>query len=276
MKPKRIITIIGLSALIGIITYLFLLGKLFPFSPVIIGFEKHELPNTIVYIQKGMPSNNYGKIDTLIPAVEKFHDLKFLKKPKIFLFSDSMSYIHRSLSKARFCAYRNNRIFASPWALKESQSGKISLEIYLTHELSHSLIHQQLGLNAIRYPQWLLEGIAVYSSNQMGTSSYPSKEETYRFIQAGNFMPPDYFRTKKEKDIKLDFDNLENRATFMYSQFACIVDYLITIYGKDKFLIYMKSLTKNNGHNNIFKQVFGIDFDEFLIDFKEYVMNTEQ
>ena len=280
MTRKRKIAIIGLLsvplALIGLIIYLFLFGKLFPFSPIIIGFEKHELPNSIVYIQKGMPPNDYENIDTLISSVEKFHDLKYLKKPKIFLFSDSITYISRSLSKARMCAYRNSRIFAASWALKEARNGKISLEIYLNHELSHTIIHQQLGIRAIRYPQWLLEGIAVYSSNQMGTSIYPSKSETYRLIQAGNFMPPNYFKTINEDKIKLDFEILEDRVAFMYSQFACIVDYLITIYGRDKFLIYMKSLTKSKEHDKIFKEIFEIDFDEFIIDFKEYVMNIEQ
>ena len=277
MKLKKKITLIGLSVLVGGVIYVFLFGKLFPFSPVIIGFEKHELTNTIIYTQKGLIFNEYEKIDRLVSEVEKFHELSYRKKPKIFLFSDSISYLRRSLStKSRMCAYRNSRIFASPWALKDVQNGKISLEIYLTHELSHTIIQQQLGM--VRYPQWLLEGIAVYCSNQMGTSIYPSKSATYQLIRAGNFMPPNCFRTINinKNEIKLDFETFEEKIGFIYSQFGCMVDYLITIYGKDTFLIYMKKLTKDGNHTKIFKQTFGIEFDAFLTDFKDYVMNAEQ
>jgi len=50
-------------------------------------------------------------------------------------------------------------------------------------------------------------------------------------------MPPKYFKTGKEDDIKLE---VKFRIAFMYSEFACIVDYLVTTYGKDKLLQYMK------------------------------------
>ncbi|MGC9341080.1 MAG: hypothetical protein ACP5E3_00110 [Bacteroidales bacterium] len=264
--------LIGILILvIGFTGYLFFFGKLFPYSSVIFGFEKHELTNTIIYTQKGVSFNDYEKIDTLIPGVEKFHDLRYLRKPKLFLYYDSISYLRHSPSRARFCTFYNGRIFLTPWALKEARNGKISLEIYLAHELSHSLLHQHSGLiNAIKYPEWLLEGTAVYSSNQMGTSFYPGKNETYRLIQSGNFMPPHYYKTKNEDKINLD---LENRIPFMYSEFACIVDYLISKYGKQEFLTYIKAITKGNNHNKIFRQVFEINFDEFLIDFKDYVLN---
>ncbi len=269
MTRKKKITIIGLLVLIGLMIYLFLFGKLFPYSPIIVGFEKYDFTNTIVYTQGGVSFDDYEKIDALIPSIEKFHDLKYLTKPKIFLFSDSLSYIRHSPSKARFCVFYNGRLFVTPWALNEAMNGKISLKIYLTHELSHSLLHQHAGLiKASGYPKWLLEGIAVYSSNQMGTSFYPGKSETYRMIQLGNFMPPDYFKTKNEDKIILD---VENRIPFMYSEFACIVDYLIENYGKDKLLIYLKSLIEANDHDKIFKQIYGINFDKFLIDFKEHV-----
>ena len=275
MIRKKTILIIGISVFSILIIYVFLFGKLFAYSPVFPGFEKHVLSHTVFYHQDKAIFDDYIKIDTLIPSIENFHELKFITKPKIFLFSDSISYIRHSLTKARFCAFYNGRVFVTPWALREAQAGEISLEIYLTHELSHSLIHQHSGLmHAYKYPEWLLEGIAMYSANQMGTSFYPDKKETYRLIKAGNFMPPDYFRTKNEDKIKLD---VEYRITFMYSEFGCIVDYMITTYGKDKFISYMKSLIKNNDHDNLFRQIYGIDFDEFLDDFKEYVsLNTPE
>ena len=267
--------IIGIAiTLFCIFAYELLWGKLFSFSPTIIGFTKHELPNSNIYVQSGSDLPNLTRIDTLIPKVEDFHKLKFPYKPKIFIFRDSNNFIQRSLSNARFCVYPNSRLFISPWALKEDKQGKISLEIYTRHELSHTLIDQNAGLiNAFRYPQWLMEGIAVYSTNQMGTSFYPSKEKTYNYIYQGNFLPPLDFKTKNEDKTKL---NVEYRITFMYSEFACIVDYLIETYGKEKLLIFMKKLMKDSDNDKVFKEVYNIEFSQMIVNFRNQVFEYEK
>jgi len=259
-----------ITLIICFVIYSFLFGKLFPYSPIIIGFTKNELSNTAIYIQKGTEYKKLERINNLIPFVEKFHELKFKRKPRIFIFKDKDSYYRLNISKARFCSYYNGSLVISPWALKESENGEISLDIYLKHELSHSLLQQHAGIiRASQYPAWLLEGIAVYSTNQMGTSWYPSKDKTYDYIRGGNFMPPKYFKTSKEDDVNLD---VKYRITFMYSEFACIVDYLIEKYGKDKFLSYMKKLTNENSHDRVFKKVYGIQFNKSIQDFKESVI----
>lgn len=265
---KKIFFIILIICIL-ILCYTFLFGKLFTYSPIIIGFDKHEQNQTIIYVQKGAEFNDYKRMDTLISSVENFHDLKFKKKPKIFIFKDSLSFIRRSFSKARFSAYPSGRLIVSPWALKEAEQGKISLEIYVKHELSHVIIFQHKGILAeLNYPKWLLEGIATYSANQMGTSFYPSKEETYQAIVQGNFLPPFDFKTKREDQTQL---NVPYRIPFMYSEFACIVDFLIEKNGKEKFLIYMKNLIYTNDHAKIFKEIYGCDFNEFIIQFRQYV-----
>lgn len=271
MKRKLKITIPVIFVL-GITIYCFLFGKMFSYSPIIVGFTKDELSNTIAYVQNGAEFSEHQKIDSLIPSIEEFHQLKFKHKPKLFVFRNKESYLQRSMTKARFLAYPNGSLVISPWAIKEATEGVISLEIYLRHELSHILLCQNMGIMAayIHYPKWLLEGIAVYSSDQMGTSWYPSKHKTYSYIQEGNFMPPEYFKTKQEDKIDLD---VEYRITFMYSEFACIVDYLIHIYGREKFLLYMKRLIANNDHNKVFSKVYGIEFYKFIQNFKNSIMN---
>jgi hypothetical protein len=254
--------------IVGFIVYVFLSGKLFAFSPVILGFNKHELKNTICYTQKGSEYSDFELIDTLISFVQEFHELKFTDKPKIFIFYDSLTYIHRSLSKARFCAFSSGRLFISPWALKEARQERISIQIYVRHELSHVLILQNKGIfSELSFPKWLLEGIAVYSANQMGTSFYPSKDETYKAIVQGNFIQPNDFKTKNENITIL---NVKNPIAFIYSEFACIVDYLIQKYGKEKFILYLKELIKMNGNDEIFKNNYGVGFDETIIEFKKY------
>jgi hypothetical protein len=271
-EPLKKIILAATAVLSGFIAYLFLFGKLFPYSPVTPGFTKHEMNYTISYVQEGAIYDDYLKYDTLIPQIEKIHELRFIKKPEIFIFRDSNTYIHHSPSKARFCVFPNGRLFVTPWAVKEDREGKILLEVYLKHELSHVLIFQHTGiLSGIRYPKWLLEGIAVYSSNQMGTSFYPSKSETYKAIAQGNFVPPADFKTRKEDFVNLD---VKYRQTFIYSEFGCIVDNLIDVYGKKVFLTYMRSLFHDNDHDKYFRMIFGLDFDEYLIGFKKYVADA--
>jgi len=268
MTRKRIkLLILGiLIAFVGILSYELLFGKLFPFSPLTIGFAKHELSNTIIYVQKGAEYEDFQRLDTLTPAVEEFHEMKFIKKPEIIIFKDSLGFIRRSLSKARFSAYPSGRLIVSPWALREDGEGKISLNIYIRHELSHILLMQYMGyLGAYRYPQWLMEGIAVYSTNQMGTSFYPSKEETYHAIAEGNFLPPLDFKTGKEDKTII---YVKNPIAFKYSEFACIVDYLVISYGKEKLLLFMKKLLENSDNNKVFKEVYKIEFSEVIKNFK--------
>jgi hypothetical protein len=258
--------------ILGSLIYLLLFGKFFVFSPLHIGFSKFEFPNVIIYAQKGSSSFNGEMISALVPQVEKFHDLSFIRKPVLYIFRDKKSYLRRSLSKARFCAFYNGTIVISPWAQKEAEEGAISLEIYLKHELSHVLLFQHKGiLTAFKYPKWLLEGIAMYSADQMGTFFYPNKEETYQLIERGNFMPPRFFSTGKEEQIKLD---VQFRPAFIYSEFACMVEYMIMTFGKDKFLDYMKGLLTDSDHDRVFKAVYGIDFDTFQQNFIAHVHDS--
>jgi hypothetical protein len=271
IKKKTKLAIIGIVIIFTMIfSFQLLWGKLFPYSPAKIGFMRHDFSNVVVYVQNGSTYYDYKTIDTLISVIETFHGLKFIRKPEILFFHDSNSYSQRSITKARFCAYPNGSLVVSPWAVQEALDGKISMNIYLSHELSHTLLYQHMGFTVayLFFPRWLLEGIAVYSTNQMGTSWYPSKEETYNYIRQGNFLPPEYFNTKREDEVKLD---VKYKSTFMYSEFACIVDYLIESYGKEKFMQYMKQLLGSYQHNKTFKEIYGIDFEMFLHDFKQHV-----
>lgn len=267
-KIKIIIPVIFFLIVIYIV-YSFLFGKLFPYSPLIIGFSKNEINNAVIYIENGAKYTDFDKIDSLFPSIEDFFKLKFKSKPRIFIFKNKKSYFRRSLSKTRFCSFYSGDIVIAPWALKESQTGEISLSIYLKHELTHSLIHQHCGLMwAWKFPKWLHEGAAMYVAGQMGTSFYPSKEETYGYIRKGNFIHPRYYRTKQEKQTKLD---VSNRIGFIYSEFACIVDFLIEQYGRDRFLSYIKTMITGNNNDRAFQDIYGIEFNELINDFKEKV-----
>ncbi len=268
---RKIVIFVLVVIIVVIISYSFLFGKLFPYSLIVTGFEKKELTNIIVYVEKGSEYCNYEQIDCLIPVVENFHKLAFKRKPRVFLFKSEKTFAQRSISRARFCAFYNGNIVVSPWALVEANEGLISMEIYIKHELSHSLLYQHAGIyHSFRYPKWLLEGIAVYSANQMGTTWYPDKEETFEYIRRGYFFHPKHYKTINEGRA---MPAVINKISFLYSEFACIVDYLVESYGMEKFQDYMIQLLNNKNHDAVFFSVFQIDFEEFLVNFKEQVMS---
>ena len=59
----------------------------------------------------------------------------------------------------------------------------------------------------------------------------------------------------------------------MYSEFACIVDYLINMYGKELFLSYMKQLLRGNKHDDVFQKTYKTSFEEVIVEFKHRVMS---
>ncbi len=261
MTKSKIIKKSLLALFVVILMYELLFGKLFPYSPILVGFSKHELANTIIYVQNGAAFSEYAEVDSLPPVVESFFQMKFEHKPKIIIFRDDGSFNRRSPLKARFISFPTGNTIVAPWAMREAREGKISLAIYLRHELSHILLFQHAGmLSKFKIPRWLIEGVAMYSANQMGTTLYPSKDETYRLIGDGNFINP----RQPSNDAGL---NVPNKAGFAYSEYACLVDYLINSYGKEKFLEYINRLCGSFNSDKVFEEAYGMKFDKLLANF---------
>jgi len=269
MRKKLVIAGIVCLTLVSALAYGLVWGKLFPFSPVMVGFDCQELSNVKVCREHGNPYGAFEWTDDLIDGVEKFHELKFHNKPKLFFFTRDETYARRSLSKARLCAFYNGAIVVSPWVQREDSEGLLSLRVYLTHELSHSLLYQNMGPGRKRgYPRWLMEGVATYSANQMGTYLYPSQAETHELIRAGNWMAPGDFETAREDKVPL---NVTNRKPFIYTQFACIVADLVTRHGQAAFIKYVKRLLVEPDHDAVFRASFGTGFDDYLSGFRNRV-----
>ncbi len=270
------------AAVCAVFVYVLLWGKLFPYSPIVTGFDRTELPHVVVYLEKvagdgavhgaedgfgpAAAPRDFDGVDRLVTEVETTHTLRFKSKPRLLFFADSEAYARRTTTRARLCTYYNGSIVVSPWVQREDAEGVLSLEVYLRHELSHALLYQNMGLLAARrYPRWLLEGVATWSAGQMGTFVYPSREETLALIGAGSWMPPGLFGTAGEDDVELA---TEDRMTFMYCEFACIVEDLVARYGREVFFGYVKALMEDGDHDAVFREAFGMGFDGYLEGFR--------
>jgi hypothetical protein len=263
-----------LLAVAAVPAYLLLWGRWFPYCPVTPGFTTHELASIVVCVQDGTQFDRYEEVDALASIVETCHGMRFIGKPRLVVFGDDASYRRLSPSRARFCAFYNGTIVMSPRALREVDEGSVSLTTYLRHELSHVLIFQQMGvLRSLHYPKWLLEGIATYAADQRGTDAYPSKEETYRLIREGNFMPPTVYQTKAGDDLE---PNVENPLPFIYSEFACLVEYLIDSRGEARFWEYVRALMGDSDQDRAFCGVYGTDLEAVVEEFREHVQGQRE
>ncbi len=241
-------------------------GKLFPFSPVLIGFERVAYRSAVVYLQPRALWPADLDVDALVAEVEQWHGLTFRHAPEIVAFASDASYLRHAPTRARFCAFPSGRLVVSPWALREAAAGRISLATYLRHELSHLLLFDYGGLRALwRCPAWLLEGTAVVSADQMGTAFYPSREQTLALVRAGNWVPPALFKTKAEAAITL---HVPYRQPFIYCQNACLVDNLLDRVGRDRFLAYLRAVVTGGQADGAFAATFGESFDAYLAGFR--------
>ena len=274
-KYAKIAICLILGFLLFTTTYLSLWGRLFPFSPVIVGFSKQEGDRAIIYAEVDVHFENLALIDQCIVSVEQAHGLAFKQKPEIFLLKTPAKFQRLTGSTVRFKTFPvYGRVLVSPHALEEADKGLISLPIYLKHELSHSLLFQHMTLyRFFKYPIWLLEGIATQSSGMMGHAWYPDKKATHDLIREGNFLPPRDFGTKNEDATLL---KVPNKAAFVYSEFACIVDDLMDNYGREKVLAYIKALFNGSDDLELFRATFRRTFGDYLSDFQRRINQGAQ
>ncbi len=252
------------------VIYHILFGRLLAFSPIIVGFEKYKTEYATVYYHKNEKKLDNKVLDSLILKVEQFHKLNFNKQIRIFICKTDKEYKRYTGSSARFVTVLSYAIFISGKANNERKINRIHLNTYLKHELSHLLLYQNMSLlRALNYPQWFLEGLAVFSSNQFGIDGYLTKKETYERIEQGYFVKPeDYGTALSAKGESVKNCNLKNKYRFIYSEFACIISDMINTFGKKKFIDFLRLSLQSNDFYALFKKIFNESFSEYLNKFK--------
>ncbi|MDZ7721408.1 MAG: hypothetical protein U5R06_00950 [candidate division KSB1 bacterium] len=137
---KKIISIAAGFIILLFIVYLFLFGRLFPFSPLSLGFEKTEFDRAVVYHDKNDTLAEFSDIDSLIQIVETTHRLSFRDKVDIFLPATDRRYRRYTGTGARFVVQPlYGRLFISERAQQDYRADKIHFNVYMKHELSHTL-----------------------------------------------------------------------------------------------------------------------------------------
>jgi hypothetical protein len=270
-KKKWAIVLLCLAVLALFAAYELLLGRLFPFSPVVLEFSRQEYVRAVVYHHQQPESSQLSYLDDLVVVEEKYHGMPFKWKPEIFLCRDDRQYRRLTGGKARFNAI-NGRLFVSQRAQEDARQGTIDLRTYLTHEMSHCLLQQHMPLlRSLKMPRWLLEGTAMDCAGQVGVGIYPSKSTVYDAVARGLFCEPADFGTylDAEKGTAISLP-VENKTAFFYSQFGCIVEFLRSSYGAQRYQAFLKDVVAGHGLNveRSFERVYGTKLGKEIARFK--------
>jgi hypothetical protein len=233
-RARRTWAIVGLSiATVSLLAvYELLFGRLFPFSPVVVGFSQQEYGRYVLYHhgQPELPQLSY--LSDVVALEEKYHGMSFRSKPEIFFCKDDSEFHRLTGGKARFNAI-HGRLFVSQRAQEDARQGRIDLRTYLTHEMSHCLLQQHMSiLTFLKMPRWLMEGVAMDCAGQVGVGVYPSRSQVYQAVAEGVFCEPADFGTSlsSEKGTALSCQ-ITNKTAFFYSEFGCIVEFIKSCYG---------------------------------------------
>jgi hypothetical protein len=210
--------------------------------------------------------------------VEASHDLKFRRTVEVVVCASDAEYERLAGTRSRFCVLPlYGRLFVSKRAQQDAQAGTIHLDIYVRHELSHALLFQNMSLlSALRCPDWLLEGLAVFHAGQRGTDGYCSKQDVCEKMRQGYFLSPSDFVMKPWKTTNaLKTFPMPDKYWFLYAEMACLVEDLIQTRGKEKFRAFLDGLM--NGENALtrFANVYGQPFDTYVEAFRNRMLNTK-
>ena len=129
------------------------------------------------------------KVASFLPAaieqVEKKQYRNFVKPVCVYVCASKESFKKFYGGDAR--AGVLTKLFISP---RMFDDGDEIARKYLTHELSHLHLQQQLGVYKIsRLPMWFKEGLATYVSDG-GGAYLTSREQALAFIRSGKYFVP--------------------------------------------------------------------------------------
>jgi len=272
MRKKRwVVAAVAVAALALFGVYELLFGRLFPFSLVAAGFSRQEYERFIVYHHGQPESSQLSDLRDVVAIEEDYHGMPFRSEPEIFLCRDDREYHRLTGGRARFIAI-NGRLFVSKRAQEDARQGRIDLQMYLTHEMSHCLLQQHMSLvRSLKMPRWLLEGTAMDCAGQVGVGIYPDRSTVYDAVARGVFCEPADFGTvlDGEKGTALSCP-IENRTAFFYSEFGCLVEFLRSSHGAQRYRAFLKDLVESRTLNveRSFERVFGTTLDAEIARFK--------
>ncbi|NLV44274.1 MAG: hypothetical protein GXY07_07220 [Candidatus Hydrogenedentes bacterium] len=248
--------------------YMLLWGRLFPWSPVKLGYRQVSFSKAVVVLPENweLPAE-LPDIDTIFSDCERFHTLSF-KRPVMIILAETQEHAHRfgGTNSAALALETGTVIILVPTKI---QANSRKLVDQLKHECSHALLFQNTSLfKAFQIPEWLREGLAIYYGNPR--DNYVGESFTKLAVDDGYFF-----------DVLGPYDSLRKvpdsfRNGFRHSEFRCFVEFLADGYDIDTVTRYARDLIQEpKSERPLFRKHFGMDLDVVAREFQREVLTKK-
>ena len=204
-------------------------------------------------------------MDELIQEEEKFHGLIFKKKFKIIIPGRETS-MKRYLPWMKGSGYSVKLGFVNVIYIGATgRNSPYGIDIFLKHEISHLLIHQNASSAKnnmkILKQGWFAEGIATY----YGGPHYYTKDEFILLWQENGMK---FDRLYEANPHEMDKSIIRLKYTY-YRFFA---EFLINTYGLEKLQYYLKRYVNDPGnYKTFFPEVYDEDINAILARFNIFM-----
>lgn len=150
-------------------------------------------------------------------------------------------------------------------AVSPSAAGRAFAARAIPHELSHVVVHQATDNPYGGIPQWLNEGLAMYSEGEL--------EDVYRLalnraVEEGSLL--------SLKTLSSNFPSDPQQATLSYAQSYSIVKYIIDRYGRDRLAKLLEVFSQGSTYDAATKAALGVSVDELERQWRASLGLTQQ
>jgi len=232
----KILLVISGTILMGVFFYFVYIGLLIPYFPFLYSLNVSKDGNIYYYYSKQSELEYMKKFNpkSYISETENFHNLTFSNPIRLVILPK------KKYKKFKGTGLLSTRLDGLILISKEVKKEiNYPLGIFLHHEYSHLILLQRLGkLRFTLIPRWVLEGIAINSSNHYGINGYPTKSEAIKILN--------------QKKILTSFDNFLNiqeqsvsTIKFKYTIYGILMEKILKEVPMEKLFAFLETLEDN-------------------------------
>lgn len=254
--------------LIIIFIWAFVCGPLFAWGPKW-GYAEEKHDQAILLARNPALFDTISDINQIFREEESFHGLSY-KSKVLIVFVDNkyewksiFPYLSSGVGGASL--QTGNAIFIN---YPKIARHNYSMDGFIKHELSHTLLYQNSGL--IKAYQmfkhfWPEEGIATYFGGPF--DYFANKEEYLAAFKGANLEI-------SNDPLKLYDGISESGGKISYTTYRYFFEYLDTTYGREKLQQFIKAYNNNpNNFQQDFHNIFGISILDAVKSFDKNVIN---
>lgn len=257
MRNWRRWAAVAFFLLVAVVVASFLVGPLFPWSPVTPGYTRFFLHRADIYYPTGTTLEEpYRQIDSMIAEAETFHRLKMPDRITVIV-PRTWTDFHLQAPWQRGNAVGAMTMVTGTviWITPKVAEKHFDTSEFLRHELSHAILDQNMTLwhaHKISGQPWLYEGLAVDFGRQ---TAYLTRDE---FIARARTEPLGPAFNGDNSDIR-----------FNYVAWRYFLDYIIRTRGRDRFQDYLLAVMQDPDRaRSLFPENFHTSFDDAVREFE--------